>query len=244
MHSGQRGWDIAALQYLLNVRGFEPGGFDGGFGANTTAAVERYQTATGLSVDGVAGPTTLGALRHRRVTSSSGSSGSSGTTGPVRFLRPISGPITSPFGMRWGQMHNGIDIGADTGTPIGAAGVGVVSFAGWNDGGYGNLVVIRHRLGFESWYGHMSSIAASTGESVRGGTIIGYVGSTGHSTGPHLHFEVREFGTPIDPMPRLLSATSARAARGGTRREPCRPNGDAWNTRDSDPRTARIDRCP
>ena len=135
------------------------------------------------------------------------------------------------------------------GTPIHAGGVGVVSFAGFNTGGYGNLVVISHRLGFESWYAHMSGIAASVGQSVSGGQTIGYVGSTGHSTGPHLHFEVRHFGTPVDPTPYLLGYRSAQAPHVGAgghrskRRPKCRPNADARGRR-ADPLTARLDRCP
>jgi hypothetical protein len=117
---------------------------------------------------------------------------------------------------------------------------------GLDDGGYGNLVVVKHRLGFESWYAHLSLIVASEGEAVVGGTRIGYVGSTGHATGPHLHFEVRHFGTPIDPVPRLLAATAsgARARTGTEHALACRPNADAWGTRDTDPFTARYGRCP
>jgi peptidoglycan hydrolase-like protein with peptidoglycan-binding domain len=238
MQVGRRGWDVAALQFLLNVRGFGPGGFDGGFGPNTRRAVLRFQRAAGLAADGVAGPSTLRALRNRQ---------SSGVpSGPVRFLRPISGRIGDGFGWVGGRRHTGVDIPAPEGTPVGAAGRGVVVFAGWNDGGYGNLVVVKHRLGFESWYAHLSRIAASEGEGVVGGTRIGYVGSTGHATGPHLHFEVRHFGTPIDPVPRLLStvAFASGARRGSGHRLTCRPNADAWGTRDTDPLVARFGRCP
>jgi murein DD-endopeptidase MepM/ murein hydrolase activator NlpD len=237
MHRGVRGWDVAALQFLLASRGYGPDGFDGGFGPNTQDAVRRYQSAAGLTVDGVAGPATLGALRHRRVYSTPGD--------PVRFLRPISATITDGFGWVGGRRHTGVDMPAVYGTRVGAAGRGRVAFAGWNSGGYGNLVVIKHRLGFESWYAHLSSIAVSPGQWVVGGNTIGYVGSTGHSTGPHLHFEVRHFGTPIDPMPRLLTATAA----GGVptrhlRRLSCRPNADARRTSDADPPVARFGRCP
>jgi murein DD-endopeptidase MepM/ murein hydrolase activator NlpD len=237
MRKGVRGWDVAALQFLLASRGYGPGGYDGGFGPNTDTAVRRYQSAVGLTVDGVAGPATLGALRHRRVYSTPGD--------PVRFLRPISAAITDGFGWVGGRRHTGLDMPAAYGTRVGAAGRGRVAFAGWNSGGYGNLVVIKHRLGFESWYAHLSSIAASPGQWVVGGTTIGYVGSTGHSTGPHLHFEVRHFGTPIDPRPRLLTAVAAgQTPTRQVRRLTCRPNADARRTRDADPPVARFGRCP
>jgi murein DD-endopeptidase MepM/ murein hydrolase activator NlpD len=92
-----------------------------------------------------------------------------------------------------------------------AAGVGTTVFAGWNSGGYGNLVVVQHRLGYTTWYAHLSSITSWVGEQVSGGTRIGYVGSTGNSTGPHLHFEVRLWNNPIDPFPYMLFGTAARA---------------------------------
>jgi hypothetical protein len=132
----------------------------------------------------------------------------------------------------------------------------VVSFAGLNTGGYGYLTVVTHRLGFESWYAHQSVIAASVGQRVSGGQTIGYVGSTGRSTGPHLHFEVRHLGTPIDPMPYLLGYRAAKAGAGAqpartarqakrkrSRARTCRPNADARG-RAADPLTARLDRCP
>jgi hypothetical protein len=239
MRNGQRGWDVAALQFLLHERGFEPGGFDGGFGPNTQSAVRRFQAAAHVGVDGVAGAATLGALRGTQLVTTS-------PIGPVRFFRPVPGAIGDRFG--WippGRWHTGLDFPEPKGTPIHAGGVGVVSFAGFNTGGYGNLVVITHRLGFESWYAHMSVIAASVGQRVSGGMTIGYVGSTGRSTGPHLHFEVRHFGTPIDPTPYLLGfrAAGASAARAGGHRRKCKPNADARGRR-ADPLTARLDRCP
>jgi peptidoglycan hydrolase-like protein with peptidoglycan-binding domain len=242
MREGKRGWDVAALQFLLHERGFEAGGFDGGFGPNTQDAVRRYQAAAGVGVDGVAGSGTLNVLR-------SGPLVTSGTPGgPVRFFRPVSGAVGDGFG--WippGRLHTGLDFPEPMGTPIHAGGVGVVSFAGFNTGGYGNLVVINHRLGFESWYAHQSRIAVSVGQSVVGGQTIGYVGSTGHSTGPHLHFEVRHFGTPVDPTPYLLGYRSVAARRAGARRSgrrrKCRPNADARG-RGADPLSARLDRCP
>ena len=115
------------------------------------------------------------------------------------LIWPVDAPVTSPFGWRWGRMHEGIDLGAAYGTPIAAVAAGSVIYAGWL-GGYGNLVVIDHGGGLSTAYGHQSQIAVSTGQSVGQGEIIGYVGSTGHSTGPHLHFEVRVNGEAVDPL--------------------------------------------
>ncbi len=115
------------------------------------------------------------------------------------LIWPVNAPITSPFGPRWGRMHMGIDLGAAYGTPIAAAAAGTVIYAGWL-GGYGNLTVIDHGGGLATAYGHESRIAAGVGEQVAQGQTIGYVGSTGHSTGPHLHFEVRMNGQPVDPL--------------------------------------------
>jgi murein DD-endopeptidase MepM/ murein hydrolase activator NlpD len=132
----------------------------------------------------------------------------------VRLLRPVPGPIGDRFGARrrGGRTHTGIDFPVQAGTQIGAAGVGVTEFAGWNSRGYGNLVVVRHRLGYTTWYAHLSIITTWVGEEVTGGTRLGYVGSTGHSTGPHLHFELRKNAVPIDPMPYLLQAVATRAS--------------------------------
>ena len=212
MRRGNRGWDVAALQFGLRRRGFSSGPIDGGFGPATEAAVLSLQRSRGLSADGVAGPATLRSLRRGARRHRSAGGGGSGVSGPVAFLRPLNAPISSPFGYPWGRLHAGIDFAAPMGARVGAAGRGVVSFAGYNSGGYGNLVVIDHRQGFQSWYAHLSTVTSWRGEVVTGGTRIGYVGSTGYSTGPHLHFEVRLNGTPVDPMTRLLSAIASTAA--------------------------------
>lgn len=125
-----------------------------------------------------------------------------------QLITPLAGDVTSGFGSREqfmtdsGQLssgwHPGIDIGAAFGTPIGAAGAGTVIFAGWN-GGYGNMVEIDHGNGLTSLYAHMESIATSLGQTVSAGQTIGYVGSTGNSTGPHLHFGLYQDGQAIDP---------------------------------------------
>ena len=115
------------------------------------------------------------------------------------FMWPVSGPVTSPFGWRWGRMHEGIDIAVPTGTPVVASNAGRVITAGWM-GGYGNLVVIDHGGGIATAYGHNSSIAVGSGSSVGQGQVIAYAGSTGNSTGPHESFEVRVNGSAVDPM--------------------------------------------
>ncbi|HZQ15237.1 MAG TPA: peptidoglycan DD-metalloendopeptidase family protein [Gaiellaceae bacterium] len=127
------------------------------------------------------------------------SSGPTQTPSSAGLIWPVEGPITSPFGWRWGRMHEGIDIGVPYGTPIHAAAAGTIIYCGWEEG-YGNLVVIDHGGNLATAYGHQSSIAVTCGESVTQGQVIGYVGCTGHCTGPHLHFEVRVGGNPVDPL--------------------------------------------
>lgn len=121
------------------------------------------------------------------------------TPSAAGFIWPVNGPVTSGFGMRWGRMHEGIDIGVGSGTPIHAAASGRVVYSGWMDG-YGNLVAIDHGRGISTAYGHQSSIAVGNGQIVTQGQVIGYVGCTGHCFGPHLHFEVRINGSPVDPL--------------------------------------------
>jgi peptidoglycan hydrolase-like protein with peptidoglycan-binding domain len=213
MKRGDRGWDVAAMQYILARRGYPPGAIDAVFGPMTDTALRNFQRALGLSADGLAGPATIAGLRH--------GSASRGTTpvanGPVRLLRPVAGPIGDGFGAprKGRRTHTGLDFPVPAGTRVGAAGVGVTEFAGWNSGGYGNLVVVRHRLGYTTWYAHLSSITTFVGEQVTGGTRLGFVGATGHATGPHLHFELRKNAVPIDPRPYLLQAVATRAGGGG-----------------------------
>ena len=130
-----------------------------------------------------------------------------------KFIRPIAGSITSPFGWRrhpiFGsrRFHTGVDISTSYGTPIKASNDGKVIFSGWY-GGYGKVVIIDHgnmNVGshkgkrFSTLYAHMSSTAVGNGSNVRKGQIVGYEGTTGYSTGPHLHFEVRINGKPNNP---------------------------------------------
>lgn len=126
---------------------------------------------------------------------------SAGDTTPSSsgLIWPVGGPITSPFGYRWGRLHAGIDIGAGYGTPIRAAAGGTVVLAAWT-GGYGNYTCIDHGGGMATCYAHQASFATSAGAQVGQGQVIGYVGNTGNSFGAHLHFEVRINGNPVDPL--------------------------------------------
>jgi murein DD-endopeptidase MepM/ murein hydrolase activator NlpD len=128
--------------------------------------------------------------------------------GSGRLIWPINGKITSYFGWRVHPIlhkkkyHSGLDIAADTGTPIAAADAGAVIYSGRN-GGYGNMIALDHGNGISTVYGHCSALLVTIGQNVAKGEIIGKVGSTGFSTGPHLHFEVRKEGVPVDPLSSL-----------------------------------------
>ncbi len=115
------------------------------------------------------------------------------------FSNPSRGTLSSRFGSRWGRVHTGIDIANKTGTPIYAADGGKVSFSGTN-GAYGYLVIIDHENGYQTYYAHCSKLLVKKGERVYKGQHIANVGNTGRSTGPHVHFEVRKNGTPINPL--------------------------------------------
>ena len=185
--TGARGWDVAALQFLLARQGFPAGPVDGGLGPRATAAVLQFQRWAGLAPDGIAGPGTLRALRRPPPRS------------VLRFRHPIAAPVTDTYGPRGAMFHTGMDFAAPAGTPVGAAGYGCVASAGWDPTGYGNLVVVRHRFGMTSWYAHLSSIAVRPGTCLLAGARIGTVGTTGRSSGPHLHFELRLGAAAVDP---------------------------------------------
>ena len=137
-------------------------------------AAQSVPSATSLAVTGDTTPSTSG------------------------LIWPVSGPVVSGFGWRWGRMHEGVDIAVGSGTPIAAAASGVVIYAGWM-GGYGNLIIIDHGGGLATAYAHQSSFAVGGGPVSQGQTI-GYVGCTGHCFGDHLHFEVRVNGAAVDPL--------------------------------------------
>jgi len=120
------------------------------------------------------------------------------------YVWPAQGNLTSGYGWRWGRLHKGIDIAAPIGTPIVAAAPGKVIFAGWNTGGYGNLVKLEHDDGSVTLYAHNDRLLISSGQQVKQGQLIAEMGSTGRSSGPHLHFEIRPNGSSaINPIARL-----------------------------------------
>lgn len=119
--------------------------------------------------------------------------------GSGRLIWPLTGPLTSPFGQRWGRLHAGIDLSAPAGTPIRAADSGRVALAGWQ-GGYGLYTCVKHTTSLSTCYAHQSRLGTTPGAAVRQGQVIGYVGNTGYSFGNHLHFETWVRGKPVDPM--------------------------------------------
>ena len=188
LHLGSAGFDVAELQFLLAWHGFPSATIDGGFGLHTQAAVIRFQRWAGLARDGVAGPGTVRRLLTPPLRS------------PVPLARPISAAVGDGFGPRENRFHPGLDFPAPTGTAVYAARAGRVTWAGWWAGGYGNLISVANGHGLRTMYGHLSSIAVRRGQRVAVGTLVGRVGSTGLSTGPHLHFEVRLRGAALDPL--------------------------------------------
>jgi murein DD-endopeptidase MepM/ murein hydrolase activator NlpD len=184
---GAAGWDVAALQFLLAWHGFPSATIDGGLGTHTEKALKKFQRWAGLPADGVAGPSTIAALRKAPATC------------PISLAWPLQGPIGDPFGPRGNRFHAGIDLVASLGTPVQAAAAGRVVFAATAGGGWGKLVVILHGDGVRTLYAHLSKIDVRRGAEVETGTRLGLVGATGDATGPHLHFEVRLRGAAVDP---------------------------------------------
>nr|HEX4316691.1 peptidoglycan DD-metalloendopeptidase family protein [Kofleriaceae bacterium] len=174
-------------------------------------------------------PTRMGALGAGAAgVGAVGAAGAIPPPGPVgpqigdapQLILPVAGTPTSGFGSRTdpvhgttGQMHPGFDLAAPTGTPVGAAAGGTITHAG-PAGTYGNLVIVKHASGYETRYAHLSKVTVKEGDEVQPGQQIGNVGTTGYSTGPHLHFEVRHDGKPIDPAPMLpLKRSQGRTNR-------------------------------
>jgi murein DD-endopeptidase MepM/ murein hydrolase activator NlpD len=188
---GAVGWDVAALQFLLAWHGFPSATFDGGLGSHTAKALRKFQRWAGLPADGVAGATTIAALKRPLPRC------------PLPLAWPLQAPVGAGFGPRGDRFHAGIDLLAGRGTPVGAAASGRVAYAAFAAGGWGKLVVIVHRDGVRTMYAHLSKISVRPGEAVSTGQQVGLVGATGDATGPHLHFEVRLRGAAVDPRTAL-----------------------------------------
>ena len=188
---GARGWDVAALQFLLAWHGFPSATIDGGLGVHTERALRRFQRWGGLRPDGVAGANTLAALRRAPPTC------------PISLVWPVEAPVGDTFGPRGNRFHAGVDLLAPLGTDVVAAAAGRVTYAGWIAGGWGNLVVVAHDDGVRTLYAHLASVAVRVGDRLAGGTALGTVGQTGNASGAHLHFEVRVRGAAVDPRTAL-----------------------------------------
>ncbi len=214
LKKGMRGPIVRDLQRELRRRGARIA-VDGAYGPGTLRAVVRLQARFGMPTNGRADARLL-----RRLGLQSLSVAGTSIPVPVQVssvlpswvrmdIWPTSGEVTSPFGMRGGRMHEGVDIANNDGPPVYAALAGTVSFVGWEDG-YGNLVKISHGNGLETRYGHLASISAVKGQQVAAGTEIGIMGSTGRSTGTHLHFEIRVGGIPYNPLGALPPRAQSR----------------------------------
>jgi peptidoglycan hydrolase-like protein with peptidoglycan-binding domain len=184
------GWDVAELQFSLAWHGFPSGRFDGRFGAHLEGALRRFQEFAGLPPDGIAGRATFAALRSRP------------PAVPFRLRHPLSAPVGDRFGPRGDRFHAGVDFPAPTGTAVGAAAAGRVSWVGVRPG-WGLVVTLAHGDGVRTMYAHLSWSSVRLGQRVTAGATVGLVGATGDATGPHLHFEVRIRGAAVDPLPSL-----------------------------------------
>lgn len=198
---GSRGPVVRDLQRELRRRGAKVA-VDGVYGPGTKRAVMRQQKRLRMKVTGVADARLLAKLGIQTLGVASLKVTSTVPPG-VRMERwPTTGRFESPFGMRWGRMHEGIDISNDRGTPIKAALAGIVSFAG-TESGYGNIVRIDHGNGVGTRYAHLSAIRVAEGQVLSTGDVVGLMGATGSATGVHLHFEVRVDGMAYDPLTAL-----------------------------------------
>ncbi|HXO18191.1 MAG TPA: M23 family metallopeptidase, partial [Candidatus Dormibacteraeota bacterium] len=174
--------------------------------ASEVAEIESLSAAEESELEGLILERERELEAQQRAAGIAGGTESQGARGG--FSWPVTGTITSPFGWRSNpfggspEFHQGLDIAAPSGTTVTAAAAGTVIMAQWY-GGYGNYVLIDHGGSYSTGYGHLSAIYVASGQTVQRGQAIGAVGSTGQSTGPHLHFEVRIAGKPVDPAPRL-----------------------------------------
>ena len=171
----------------------------------TALKTQREQMAMMISLQAVsqAANSAAAAISASGIMSTNSFAFGTSTAGSnVPSIWPTTGVVTSPYGLRWGgsDFHPGIDIANDMGTPILATADGIVEYAGWNSGGYGNMVDINHGNGIMTRYGHGSQVVVAAGQHVVRGQVIMLMGSTGFSTGPHVHYEVHVNGQRVNPI--------------------------------------------
>ncbi len=178
--------------------------------ANGSVAPSRMSPGTRLYVpfEAMPGWNSDYALVERELTTPEGAFASRDPS-TTRFSWPVAGAISSHFGRRGRRMHEGIDIVANRGTPVGAARSGHVIYSGNGIRGYGNLVIVRHIDGYTSVYAHLSRISVRKGQYVNKGQLVGAVGNTGRTTGHHLHFEIRSQRVAVNPLLHLQSRVAA-----------------------------------
>jgi len=164
----------------------------------TTAALDKVNSVSGK--DAGSGGDAVRPVSNERASRAQRRAGTPVPATVPQWIRPADGPLSSLFAFRWGVMHKGLDIAAGYGSTVRAASAGVVKVAGW-EGGYGKLVIIEHGGGITTRYGHNSKLLVKPGQHVEAGQAIAQVGSTGYSTGPHCHFEVRDGEVAINPLP-------------------------------------------
>ncbi len=210
LRKGVRGPLVKDMQRELRRRG-QRIAVDGAYGTGTVRAVANMQRRFHMAPNGRANARFLRRLGLQSLSTAGTTTAPAVDTAVLpSWVRmeawPAPGDVTSPFGMRWGRMHEGIDIANRTSPPVTAALPGRVTFAGW-ESGYGNLVVLNHGNGLETAYGHLASITVKRGDVAATGQQLGVMGSTGRSTGIHLHFEVRVNGAPFNPLAALPART-------------------------------------
>jgi murein DD-endopeptidase MepM/ murein hydrolase activator NlpD len=191
LQRGAFGWKVARLQFQLAWHGFPSATMDGRYGERLEGAVRDFQRWAGLTIDGRAGPDLFARLRTLPPKS------------PIALSPPLDVTPGDGFGPRGSRFHTGIDYSAPRGTPIAAAGAGVVTYAGAMAGGWGRVITIAHGVDVRTMYAHLSKIRVQIGQRVDAGETIGHVGSSGNASGTHLHFEVRVRGAAVDPLTAL-----------------------------------------
>ena len=171
----------------------------------TELKTQREQMAVIVSIQSAAANSASaisGQIANTPISQNAFAFGTASVSSNMPSIWPTTGVVTSPYGLRWGgsDFHPGIDIANDMGTPIVATADGIVVVAGWNSGGYGNMVDIDHGNGIMTRYGHASQVVVSAGQHVKRGQVIALMGSTGFSTGPHVHYEVHVNGQRVNPI--------------------------------------------